>query len=74
MSLAVDRGGARSPELAAARFVRTGSPPGYGTLSTVWSRESETANGVTLRVAHVWLDVVRLHDGTWAVDSGGRCL
>lgn len=73
LSLAIDRGGASSPELAAARFAGNADPPGYGTRSTQWTRESHAADAVVLRGADVWLHLIELRDGTWAVDSGGRC-
>lgn len=73
LSLAVNRGGASTPESAALRFVGEGSPPGYGSPSTDWIRETQSARAVLLRADDVWLHVVRLRDATWAVDSGGHC-
>jgi hypothetical protein len=64
--------GEATPEAAAKFFVRNDGMPGYGTTTTTWTVE-DVSNGVILRSNAAWLHVVRLSDGGWAVDSGGRC-
>src|SRR5689334_21100655 len=62
LSLAQGRGGASSPEAAALRFVRAGTVPGYGSLSTRWVPESLSAHAVLLGAGDVWLHVLQLRD------------
>lgn len=61
------------------QFGEHGGIPGYRAAADKWitqsapGRSGQTVPGVTLRAGDVFLHVVELRDGTWAVDSGGHC-
>jgi hypothetical protein len=76
----MDGGGQLTPQAAAIHFGEHGGVPGYRAAPSTWVEMPDPAgshgpalDGVTLRAADLFLHVVRLRDGTWAVDAGGRC-
>ena len=78
-SLASTARGSVNPVVAARDFVRTGGagPEGrFGSSSSRWRIGPATSfdvGGVAVSDGAVFLDTVKLANGRWAVDSGGRC-
>ncbi len=69
--------GAPDPVGAAQSFVLQGGVAGFGSPSSVWALADPGQVGrgeATLIDGTVSLHAVRLPNGTWAIDSGARCV
>lgn len=77
LSLVAGLKGAADPVAAARWFVRHGGVRGFGTASTVWKLADPglaASGGAEVVAGTVSLHAVQFADGTWAIDSGERCV
>lgn len=77
LSLVTGFRGAGDPVGAAQWFVRLGGVARFGTASSVWvlADAGQVGRGeATLVDGTVSLDAVRMPNGTWAIESGWRCV
>jgi len=71
LSLVSDRGGQRTPVLAALWFSRHGGVPGIPAHG--WRLTSHGHKSAVVASGHFTLHVIQGPDKTWQVDSGERC-
>jgi hypothetical protein len=72
LSLVSDRGGAPDPVAAAVAFSRRNQAV-FPTPTSGWRRAGADTQGAYVRSGDTQLHAAQGLDGTWQIDSGGRC-
>jgi hypothetical protein len=66
--------GKTTPVAAAQQFATAGGVPGYGDSSSQWRTVATDSTGTTVVSGSARLHVLKLANGTWAVDQGAKCV
>lgn len=76
LSMSSDMVGQQTPVEAAQWYVlQDWRPPGFDApADAVWTVSGSGASGVTVTTGALSLHALQLPDGTWAIDSGQRCV